>query len=561
MQNLKSSNAKIIFISFFIFLGFALITVRFAYIQLIGKEDYVDKVVEKFPKASVVKLSTPRGSIKDRRGNDLAISIPTVSLYAFPHLVQNKDELIRRLSALPEIREKEISEKLNSDRKFVWLVRHLDKAYMPYIRAVIRDTKNDRAVGLQEEYKRFYPHGNLASNLLGFVGKDEEGLEGLEYLFNQNLSGKEVKGVFYLGRLAVSPLPEDMNTKDLQLTIDLGVQTILEDIRDRIVKQWNPDRVGILLMDANTGEILGVANYPTFDPNQYQKYPTSHRRNFVVTDLFEPGSVIKPFFIGQALQKGYIKPGIWIDTEGGKTEVFGRYVKDVKPSGRLTLEQVLIKSSNVGTIKVARYLSKRDVEELMEKIHMTDKFNLLPGEVKPKLPNFNYPANILYASIGQGLASNLLNLCVSFNALATNRIVKPKVLLNEKTQVLRENIYTPQVLSWLQTNLKKVVEEGTATRARSDYFTIAGKTGTSQKFDFSTGRYSREQLVTYFVGYFPADNPRFIAGIMVDRPRGPDPYGGTVAAPHFKELVERVAFYYRLEPDKLSKQVSKLNWQ
>ncbi|MEJ7553793.1 MAG: penicillin-binding protein 2 [Aquificaceae bacterium] len=553
MQNLRSSSAKIFLISFLIFLGFSIVTVKIAYIQLIGKEGYVDKVVEKFPKASVVKLSTPRGSIKDRRGNELAISIPTLSVYSFPHLVQNKEELVQRISALPEVKEKELIERLNSDKKFVWLVRHIDKVYMPYLRGVIRDTNNDRAVGLQEEYKRLYPHGNLASNLLGFVGKDGEGLEGLEYLLNKDLSGKEIKGVFYLGRLAVNPLSEDISSKDVQLTIDLGVQTILEDIRDKIVKQWNPDRVGIMLMDAETGDILGMANYPTFDPNQYQKFPASHRRNFVVTDLFEPGSVMKPFFIGQALQKGYVRPGMWIDTEGGRTEVFGRFVKDVKPLGRLTLEQVLIKSSNVGTIKVARFLSKKDVEELMQKIHMTDRFNLLPGEVKPKLPNFNYPANILYASIGQGIASNLLNLCVSFNALATNRIVKPRILLDDKPEVLRENIFLPQVSQWLQTNLAKVVEEGTATRARSEYFTIAGKTGTSQKFDFRTGRYSREELVTYFVGYFPASSPKFIAGIMVDRPRGPDPYGGTVAAPYFKELVERVAFYYRLEPDKLSK--------
>ncbi len=553
MQNLRSSSAKIFLISFLIFLGFSIVTVRIAYIQLIGKEGYVDKVVEKFPKASVVKLSTPRGSIKDRRGNELAISIPTLSVYSFPHLVQNKEELVQRISALPEVKEKELIERLNSDKKFVWLVRHIDKVYMPYLRGVIRDTNNDRAVGLQEEYKRLYPHGNLASNLLGFVGKDGEGLEGLEYLLNKDLSGKEIKGVFYLGRLAVNPLSEDISSKDVQLTIDLGVQTILEDIRDKIVKQWNPDRVGIMLMDAETGDILGMANYPTFDPNQYQKFPASHRRNFVVTDIFEPGSVMKPFFIGQALQKGYVRPGMWIDTEGGRTEVFGRFVKDVKPSGRLTLEQVLIKSSNVGTIKVARFLSKKDVEELMQKIHMTDRFNLLPGEVKPKLPNFNYPANILYASIGQGIASNLLNLCVSFNALATNRIVKPRILLDDKPEVLRENIFSPQVSQWLQKNLTKVVEEGTAQRAKSDYFTIAGKTGTSQKFDFRTGRYSREELVTYFVGYFPASNPKFIAGIMVDRPRGPDPYGGTVAAPYFKELVERVAFYYRLEPDKLSK--------
>jgi len=553
MQNLRGSNVKIAFLSLLMFIGVLIITGRFFYIQLIGREGYVEKVVEKFPKASVVKLSTPRGSIKDRNGNDLAISIPTVSIYAFPQLVGNKEELIRRLSAIPEIKERELSEKLNSDKKFVWLARHLDKAYAPYIKGAIKDTNNIKAVGLQEEYKRLYPHGSLAGNLLGFVGTDGEGLEGVEYMFNKDLKGRDIKSVFYLGKLAIGPITEDMETKEIQLTIDLGVQTILEDIRDKIVKQWNPDRVGILVMDVKSGEILGLSNYPTYDPNNYQKYNPFHRKNFVATDLFEPGSVMKPFFIGQALQKGHVRPGMWIDTEGGRIEVFGRYVKDVKPSGTLTLEHVLIKSSNVGTIKVARYLSKRDVEEILDKIYMKDKFDILPGEAKPKLPNFNYPANILYASIGQGMASNLLNLCVSFNALATNRVVKPKILLEEKSQVLKENIFSPPVFRWLQENLRRVVEEGTASMARSDYFSIAGKTGTSQKFDFSTGRYSREKVVAYFIGYFPATNPRFVAGIMVDNPRGPNPYGGTVSAPYFKELVERVAFYYRLEPDKLSK--------
>ncbi|HCO38931.1 MAG TPA: penicillin-binding protein 2, partial [Aquificaceae bacterium] len=409
MQNLRSSNVKIAFLSFLLLIGVVIITGRFFYIQLIGREGYVEKVVEKFPKASVVKLSTPRGSIKDRNGNDLAISIPTISIYAFPQLVENKEELIRRLSAIPEIKERDLLEKLNSDKKFVWLARHLDKAYAPYIKGAIKDTNNVKAVGLQEEYKRLYPHGSLAGNLLGFVGMDGEGLEGVEYMFNKDLKGKEIKAVLYLGKLAIGPITEDMETKEIKLTIDLGVQTILEDIRDKIVKQWNPDRVGILVIDTKSGEILGLANYPTYDPNNYQKYSPFHRRNFVATDLFEPGSVMKPFFIGQALQKIYVRPGMWIDTEGGKIEVFGRYVKDVKPSGTLTLEQVLIKSSNVGTIKVARYLSKRDVEEILDKIYMKDKFDVLPGEVKPKLPNFNYPANILYASIGQGMASNLLN--------------------------------------------------------------------------------------------------------------------------------------------------------
>ncbi|MFN3871170.1 MAG: peptidoglycan D,D-transpeptidase FtsI family protein, partial [Aquificaceae bacterium] len=473
MQGLRSNNLKIILLTFLFSLGVLLVLGRFFYIQIIGKEKYVEKVAERFPKASVVKLSTARGYIKDRNGNDLAISIPTISVYAFPHLVENKEELARRLSALPGISERDILKSLNSDKKFVWLIRYLDKSYLAYVRGVIKDTENLKSVGIQEEYKRFYPHGTLAANLLGFVGKDGNGLEGVEYMLDQALKGKEIKGIFYLGRLAISPLlEEEIEPKEIRLTIDLGIQTILEDLRDKIVREWRPDRVGILVMDAHTGEILGLANYPTYDPNNYQKYPASKRRNFVATDLFEPGSVMKPFFIGQALEKKYIRPGVWIDTEGGKIEIYNRVIRDVKPSKALTLEKVLIESSNVGTIKVAKYLSKRDVEELMEKIHMTDKFGILPGEAKPRLPNFNFPANILYTSIGQGMASNLLNLCVSFNAFATNKIVKPKILVNEHTQVLKEEVYSPKVLSWLQTNLRKVVEEGTAKPAKSDYFTI-----------------------------------------------------------------------------------------
>ncbi|RMH06533.1 MAG: penicillin-binding protein 2, partial [Aquificota bacterium] len=475
----------------------------------------------------------------------------------FPSQLSNKEELARRLSAVLGVSEEQILERLDSGKKFVWVARNIDKDYLPYIKAVLKETGNDRVTGIEEDFKRVYPHSSLLANLLGFVGAEGKGLEGLEYKLEPIIQPKEIKVLFFAtakgGRLPITPISDDTEPKDVYLTIDLGVQTILEDIKDKIARQWNPDRIGLLVMDARSGDILGIANYPSYDPNNYQKYPPQHRKNYVVSDLFEPGSVMKPFFIGQALEKGYVKPGMVIDTENGKTEVFGRYVKDVHPYKSLTLEGVLIKSSNVGTIKVARFLSKRDVQELMEKFHFNDEFHILPGEVKPKLPNFNYPANILYAGIGQGMASNLLNLCVAFNGLATNKIVKPRILLSEEPKVLKEGLFSEKTLKWLHENLRRVVEEGTATRARSEYFTIAGKTGTSQKFDFSTGKYSREKVVAYFVGYFPASDPKFVAGIMVDNPRGPNLYGGTVAAPYFKELVERVAYYYRLEPDKLSK--------
>jgi cell division protein FtsI (penicillin-binding protein 3) len=556
-------NAKIYLLAFLVFLGFLVVVVRYAYIQLFGRTAYIERVVEKFPKAVVEKVPVYRGAIKDRKGVELAISMPTFSIFAFPKHVQNKEELARRLSAILDQREEEILKKLNTDRKFVWLARNIDKEHINYVRGVIRDTQNQNAVGIQEDYKRVYPHGYLASNLIGFVGADGRGLEGVEYMFDHKLYSKEAKKVFLYspkgGRLVLSLEEEerDYKTQDLQLTIDFGIQVILEDIKEKIVKDWNPKRIAIIVIDLQTGDILGLANYPHYDPNNYQKARPENRRNYAVTDPFEPGSVMKPFFIGQALEKGYIDFNHRVDTEGGRAEFFGRTIRDVHPYRVLSLDQVLIKSSNVGTAKVARFLSKKDVEELFEKIHFKSTFGVLPGEAKPKLPNLNYPANIIYASIGQGLSANLLNLCIAFGGLATNKIIQPRIVYepNQPPKVLRDKLFSDRVLNWLHKNLIRVVEEGTATQARSQYFTIAGKTGTAQKFDFKTGKYSMEKVVAYFVGYFPATNPKYVAGIMVDEPKG-RAFGGTAAAPYFKELVERVAFYERLEPDKTNKAIS-----
>jgi cell division protein FtsI (penicillin-binding protein 3) len=567
MRELKKENSKILFLSLLVFLGFFVLFLRIAYIQLIGRTEYVKRIAERFPKVALVDIPTYRGSIKDRNGNDLAMSIPTISVYAFPKYVQNKEELASRLSAPTGVPERKILEQLNSGKKFVWLVRKVDKSLLPYIRGVIKDTDNSKYVGVQEDFKRFYPHGSLASNLIGFSGDDGTGLEGLEYMLNDLLSKKGQKIPFLFspeGRLALEPYSyaEALRSKTVYTTIDLGVQSILEDIRDKIVKDWKPRKVAILIMNVKSGDILGMTTYPYYDPNNYSKYKPWERRNFVITDLFEPGSVMKPFFLGMVLDRGYISENYTVDGEHGKTEVYGRIVRDVHPYGRLTLDQVLIKSSNVGTVKIAKFLSRRDVEELMQKIHFKDSFGILPGETKPRLPDYRYPSNIIYSSIGQGLSVNLLNLCAAFSFLATGYMPKPKIILYtqdeegkkiyQEDRILRQGLFSPRVMNWLHKNLIKVVEEGTAKLARSNYFTIAGKTGTSQKFDFRAGKYSRDKVVAYFVGYFPATDPKFVAGISVDEPKGLA-YGGTAAAPYFKEMVERISAYYRLKPDKLGK--------
>ncbi len=551
MQSLKKSNARILLIIPFLVLIFLWILINLFRIQILERRALVERIAEDFPKVKVENLILYRGAILDRNDKDLAISIPTISVYAFPRFIKNKDEFVRRLSAILDVPDVTIREKLDTEKKFVWLAFKVDKEKRNLIERVIRETDNKPAVGIQEDFKRFYPHGTMASNLIGFVGLDGRGLEGLEYALEDTIGGKSVKAVFFAGgSMILDPYKEEsFKVRDIKTTIDIGVQIITEDITEKIVKQWSPRRVAILVMDVTNGDILALSTYPNYDPNFYWKYKQWQRRNYAVTDIFEPGSTLKPFFVGKALDRGYVGENFGTSI-GDRIEVYGRYVKDVKPSKYLTIDQILIKSSNIGTIKIARYLSRKDVEELIDTIHLNNTFGVLPGETKPKLPNLYYPANLLYVSIGQGLATNLLNLCVAFGGLATNKIVKPKILLNDETLVLKDGVFSERTFRWLRTNMIKVVEEGTAQLARSNYFYIAGKTGTSQKFDFSIGKYSREKLVAYFVGYFPATEPKIVAGIMVDEPKGPNVYGGTVAAPYFRELAERVASYYRLKPDK-----------
>ena len=551
MYDIKKSNARILLIGFLLVLVFLGILFQLFRIQVLERRTLIEKVAETFPKVKVENLVLYRGAILDRNGKSLAISVPTVSVYAFPKFIKNKDEFVRRLSAVLDVPEESIKGKLDTEKKFVWLALKVDKEKRNLIERVIRETENTPAVGIQEDFKRFYPHGKLASNMIGFVGLDGKGLEGLEYALEDLIGGKSVKAVFFAGgSMVLDPYKEEsFKVQDVNTTVDIGVQMIAEDITESIVKSWSPRRVAILVMDITNGDILAISTYPNYDPNIYWKYENWQRRNYAITDIFEPGSTIKPFFIGKALDKGYVNENFGTSI-GEKVEVYGRYVKDVKPSSYLTIDKILIKSSNIGTIKIAKYLSRKDVEDIIDAIHFNGTFGVFPGETKPKLPNLYYPANLLYMSIGQGLAVNLLNVCVAFGGLATNKIVKPRILLDEKPTILRDGIFSERTFMWLRNNMIRVVEEGTAQQARSNYFYIAGKTGTSQKFDFSLGRYSREKVVAYFIGYFPASDPKMVAGIMVDEPRGANVYGGTVAAPPFKELVERVASYYRLKPDK-----------
>lgn len=564
------STKKLKIVIFFIFLAYFLILVRAFYIQIIAGENYVKKVLADFPKGRIIKITTYRGSILDKNGQPLAISVPTISIYAFPHLIQNKQELVERFSKILNEPSSQIESAINQNKKFIWIARHINESYKGLVEQAILDTENSKGIGIQNDFKRFYPNQNVASNLIGFVGWGGKGLDGLEYGLNKYLGGKpiDVMTIFAPkeGRMVLKPLSiEDTGAQDdVYLTIDMGVQSIVEDIKHHIVKDFNPRRVAIVVEDVKNGNILGMATYPDFDPNDYQDYPQRDWRNSAVTDVFEPGSVMKPFFLGYAMAKGYIHRGETCNAHGGKANFYGHTVTDVEHNGILTMSQILIVSSNVCAMKEASHLTKEDAQNVVNLFHLTKPYNIIPGEQAGILPNFYYPINRMFATIGQGIAVNALNLTNAYAALATDNLVKPhiirkvvnplgKIIYHEHTEILHKDIFPPNVVDWLHYALEQVVEKGTGIYAKSRYFTIAGKTGTSQIFNFKAGRYSWRKVVAVFAGFFPVSNPRFAAVIVAYDPHpknGALAWGGSVSAPYFKELVDKISFYYAIRPDK-----------
>jgi len=566
------SEKKLKLVIGIIFLLYLIVLSRAFYIQIIAGEDYVKRVLADFPKGRIIKITSYRGSILDKNGQPLAISLPTVSVYAFPKLIQNKEVLANRLSKILNTQESQILNILNSKYRFVWIARHVPESDKGLIEQAILDTDNSKGVGIQNDFKRFYPNKNVASNLIGFVGWDGKGLDGMEYALNKYLGGKPIDVMTLFapkeGRMVLRPLSiEDAGTQnDVYLTIDMGVQSIVEDIKNKIVKDFNPKGVAIVVEDVKTGNILGMATYPDFDPNHYSQYPQRDWRNSAVTDVFEPGSVMKPFFLGYAMAKGYIHRGETCNANGGRGDFYGHEVTDVEHNGILTMSQILIVSSNVCAMKVASHLTREDAQNVVNLFNLVKPYNIVPGEQSGILPNFYYPINRMFATIGQGIAINALNLANGYAALATDNLVKPhiirkvvnplgQVIYHENVDIINKDIYPKSTIDWLHYALEQVVEQGTGTAAKSKHFTIAGKTGTSQIFNFKTGHYSWRKVVAVFAGFFPVSNPRFSAVIVAYDPHpknGALAWGGSVSAPYFKELVDRISFYYAIKPDKMA---------
>lgn len=501
-----------------------------------------------------------RGNIYDRKGRELAISLEKESLFIDPSSLRS-DEKIRILKNYIKINIEQIKSYSEKNVRFLWLERKLDHEVAEKIKAL-----KIEGLGFIPEGARFYPNGFLASHVIGFVNIDEQGIEGLEKQYDKYLRAEKSLKVVSVDakrkRLSDGNL-KDIKGNDIFITIDEGLQYIVEKYLEEAVRKWQASSGTVIMMDPFTGEILALANRPTYDPNNLKLIKNiGVIRNRALTDLYEPGSTFKIVTATAALEEGIVNLRTKFDCSQGYIEIWGKKIKDAHRNGVLTFEEVIQKSSNVGTIKIAMMLGKEKLYHYIKKFGFGEKTGIdLPGEVAGYVrPTNKWSGTSIGAiPIGQEVAVTPIQVLRAYAAIANGGyLVKPFVVseirspegkILYKAVIQRERIISEKTAKTMRDILKKVTQEGgTATQAKIDGNDVAGKTGTAQKYDPKTGRYSKDKFVSSFVGFIPADNPRIAMIVVIHDPKGAH-YGGVVAAPVFKAISHEALAYLNVPRD------------
>ncbi|MDP8230554.1 MAG: penicillin-binding transpeptidase domain-containing protein [Candidatus Gorgyraea atricola] len=502
-----------------------------------------------------------RGIIYDRNLKELAGSINLNSIFIDPLMVEDKGSAAADLAEALDIDADKLLNKLNNQKRFVWAARKVSPDEEMAVRRL-----SIKGVGFVKEPQRVYPNASLASHIIGFVGVDDDGLEGIELKFDKFLKGtvgwrysirdakkREVPGYEYR-----EIPPADGN--DVVLTIDSIVQAFAERELDNAFKERNAQGAMIVVMDPYTGDILALANRPTYDPNKIQEYPVEARRNRAICDFFEPGSSFKIVTASAVLAEGVVKPEDEFFCENGEFKWSRHIYHDHKPHGWLAFKDVIKYSSNIGTMKSAIKLEDKRLYRYIKRFGFGKKTGIdLPGEVEGIIrhPRQWSKLSLCSISMGQELTVSALQLACAISTLANGGYyVKPRIVSRvqdkaggaiEKFEPKKmHRVISEKTASELREILRGVVEDGTGRRAEVDGYFPAGKTGTAQKIE-PDGTYSHRKFTASFIGFLPFDKPRFALVVIMDEPR-PAYYGGTVCAPVFQKVAGELMRYYKIKP-------------
>jgi cell division protein FtsI (penicillin-binding protein 3) len=499
-----------------------------------------------------LELPATRGKIMDRNGQVLASSLPVKAVWAIPEdVLASPPEKLTELARLLEMPEAEMRKKLDSDRTFVYLKRQVEMDVIARI-----DKLKINGLDTRKEYKRFYPQGEVMTHMVGFTSVEDVGQEGMELAQQKSLVGvpgsrRVIKD--RLGRivedLGFSRAPHD--GKDLTLSVDSKLQYIAFTSIKNAVEKFNAKAGAALVLDVHTGEVLALANYPTYNPNDRSKLTGEQLRNRVITDVYEPGSIIKPMTVALALETRRVTPNTVFDTGAGRIVVGGHAIRDSHPKPMLTTSGIIQKSSNVGVVKISQLIPPQEMWELYTKLGFgqAPRFGF-PGPAAGRVRPWKSWRPVEYANMafGHGLSVSLLQMARSYMIFARNGDMIPLSFVKVNEEPVGQQIISPKTAAQVRTMLESVVSpEGTASRAQVAGYRVGGKTGTAQKI--VNGRYSQTSYVGSFVGIAPMSKPRFVIAVMVDDPKGAVHTGGGVAAPTFADLASNALRAVNVPPD------------
>jgi len=531
--------------------GFLGLVARAAYVQVIDNAFFKRQGAVRFVRT--LDLPANRGRILDRNGNILASSVPVPSIWANPEDMERDPAKLKALAKLLGMSSADLDKKLqDEDKTFVWLKRQVDES-------VAKDIAELKIKGVydRKEYKRIYPEGESVAHVVGFTNVENLGQEGVELTFNKALGGKAGSRRVIKDRLGrvvedIGEMVPPVDGQDLQLSIDSKVQYFAyEKIKESVIN--NRAAAGsVVVLDVKTGEVLALVNYPSYSPGKRGNLSGAQLRNRALTDTFEPGSTMKPLVVGLALEKGIVKPETLIQTAPGKLQMGTATITDAHPHGVLSVNEVIQKSSNVGTVKIAMQMQPHDMWEVFTQMGLGQKPQVpFPGAVAGKVRAYKTwrPIEQATMSYGYGLSASLFQLAQAYTVFAHDGEMVPMSLVKtNQAEVTGARVFSSQNATAIRNMLHMVtIQGGTAPKAQTMGYSVGGKTGTAHKVEGKG--YASKKYRGFFVGIAPIDNPRIVVAVMVDEPTNGAYFGGDVAAPVFSQTVQQTLRMMGVQPD------------
>lgn len=546
---------------------FAMVSVKALELQILDRERAF-KIARKQHRGTSTLLPR-RGKIFDRNGKELAVNIDVKSIYANPKKVTKPSETAKILSEKLDLSQKKILNRVSSDKSFVWIKRLADSESVEELQNL-----DITGLGYIPEPKRIYPNGHLLGQVIGITDIDSIGIEGIEYRYDRLLTGKTRKITLKRDARGHKILNDPSEIQDIDqyktsghdivLTIDSQIQYIVERQLKEGIEEMGGEKGMAIIMNPETGEVLAMASYPFLDPNNFSKFPEVNRRNLPIWYAHEPGSTMKVFLASSALDDKKVNPNSKFNCENGRRRIGSAVIRDIKPRGTLTVAEIVKYSSNIGASKIGELLGRDKYYKYLNKFGFGKKTGIgLPGESSGILaaPRKWGPIELATISFGQGISVTSLQLVTALSAIANGGyLMKPYVIekiVGPDGNVIEQN--SPEVVTraisydtsyQMKQIMQDVVENGTGKKAQIPGFSVAGKTGTAQIPNPKSGGYYSDRYIASFIGFAPVEDPAIVMVVVVEAPRKKT-HGGSVAAPIFKQIAEKVLFHMGLSPKKV----------